>query len=590
MKQIWNKFKEDITPEKIAIRFIMAWLLTTLLFFIKSDGTYLNADYAGKINSGMYICFVVLFFVFFCALGLVKAFDWVETYGPLILATLYGFLTLQTNKNITYIIAVMAVVTLTIIHAVNNSKLFAEIKKTRTIIIIYVLSGVIYMLIAGLTTVYKYKSYTSPAFDFGIWAQMFENMRKGFSPVTTVEREYLMSHFKVHFSPIYYIFLPFYMLIPDPVTLQVLQVVTLASGLVPVYLICRKRGLSKSATAAFGIIYALFPAISTGCYYDLHENCFLMPLLLWLFYFIETDDMKGILIFSVLTMLVKEDAPVYIACIGLYIILGRQKYSKGIIVTMLAISYFVVVSYFMKKYGLGIMSDRYNNYMVDGSGSLFDVIKNFVVNPAYVLSECFSADRLEYIIYMLMPVGFLPLATKKISRFILFIPMLLINLATDYVYQHSIFFQYVFGVSAIIIYLAIINYSEIQEKGRRFMCSIAICSSLIVMPLTSLSRTYYIDKYKVNKASYEELDKVMEEIPKEASVSASTFFVAHLADHNELYEYPYLYNDSIITDYIIIDLRVKNISDIDLYTLENKGYETVKKVDGLYLLMQHKSE
>lgn len=586
MKEIWNRIKEELTPEKIAIRLIMSWLLTTLLFFVKSNETFLGAVYASKINTGMYICFIILFFVFFYALGMFKTFEWIETYGPLILATLYGFMTLQVNKNLTYIIAVMVVLTLTIIHAMNNSKKFLEIQKTRSVILIYSIFGILYMLIAGTVTVLRYKTYSSPAFDFGIWTQMFENMRKGFVPVTTVERDYLMSHFAVHFSPIYYLYLPFYMIFPSPVTLQVLQAITLASGLVPVYLLCKKKELSKSATAAFAIIYALYPALATGCYYDLHENCFLTPLLLWLFYFIEADDFKGICIFSILTMLVKEDAPVYVACIGLYVMLGKQKYTKGITVMGGAIVYFLVVSLLMKKYGLGIMSNRYNNYMVTGSGSLFDVIKNFMVNPAYVLSECFSADRLEYIVYMLLPLGFLPIATKKISEYILLIPMLLINLATDYVYQHSIFFQYVFGVAGILIYLAIINYSQMQEKGRRFMCSVAICAAVVVMPITSLSKMQYIDKYKNNKEKYRMLDEMLEDIPKDASVSASTFFIPHLAEHEVLHEYPYMYDNSIMTDYLIIDLRGSGISETDLYNLESKGYVTVEKVEGLYLKME----
>lgn len=48
--------------------------------------------------------------------------------------------------------------------------------------------------------------------------------------MTTCERDRVLSHFAVHVSPIYYLFLPFYALFPLPVTLEVLQALLLASG------------------------------------------------------------------------------------------------------------------------------------------------------------------------------------------------------------------------------------------------------------------------------------------------------------------------------------------------------------------------
>lgn len=125
---------------------------------------------------------------------------------------------------------------------------------------------------------------------------------KSFAPLTTCERQNigLMSHFRVHFSPIYYLFLPVYIVFPYPVTLNILQVLTLASAIIPVYLLCRKRNLSNGATALFGIIFVLIPALICGTFYDLHENCFLVPMILWLFYFIEKDNLKGMIILQYL--------------------------------------------------------------------------------------------------------------------------------------------------------------------------------------------------------------------------------------------------------------------------------------------------
>ena len=58
-------------------------------------------------------------------------------------------------------------------------------------------------------------------------------------------------------------------------------------GVIPVILLCRHMKLSGKATVLVSFIYSFYPALTMGCAYDLHENCFLAPLLLWLFYFFE---------------------------------------------------------------------------------------------------------------------------------------------------------------------------------------------------------------------------------------------------------------------------------------------------------------
>ena len=54
--------------------------------------------------------------------------------------------------------------------------------------------------------------FNTSTYDFGIFAQMYESMARDFTQTTTLERGIPMSHFKIHFSPIYYLLLPFYML------------------------------------------------------------------------------------------------------------------------------------------------------------------------------------------------------------------------------------------------------------------------------------------------------------------------------------------------------------------------------------------
>ena len=587
IKEALSAFVKDITFEKVVVRLVMAWLLTLIFFFLKTEIAFNSAKFAAEINIAMFVCYIALFFIAFCALGQFKFFTWIEIYGPMILVTWYAYLTMNSFSDISYMIGIGLCLALSIVHAVNKIRVFANIRKKGVVIAIYAVAALVFMGYVGAIAILRYKTYSSPNYDFGIWSQMFYYMKTTFKPLTTCERdlEGLLSHFAVHFSPIYYIYLPIYYLFPSPITLNVLQVVTLAVGIIPIYRLCKIKGLSHGATAVFGVMFVLFPSLACGTYYDLHENCFLVPFLLWLFYYIEKDDMKGIVIFTVLTLLIKEDAALYTACIGLFMMMGRKKVLRGSVVTLISVLYFGIVTFFMSRYGLGIMDNRFSNYMVDAkSGGLIDVIRNFIVNPAYVVTECFSKDRLEFLLLMFLPVGFLPLASKKVSNIILFLPIIIMNLASDYVYQHSIFFQYTFGTLAILFYLAICNYSELSDRARRTMCSVGICSAIALLPITTMSKSYYFDKYNDNKITYAVLDDAMDSIPKDASVTASTFLLPHLADRDELYQYPSVN----VSDYIVLDLRYK-IDEQEIEDLKTAGYVETNRVNNLYVILKMKT-
>ena len=72
------------------------------------------------------------------------------------------------------------------------------------------------------------------------------------------------------------------------------------------------------------------PAVAGGTNYDFHENCFLLPLLLWLFFFFEKGRTGPVFLFAALVLCVKEDAAVYIAFFALFAILDRGRLPAGL--------------------------------------------------------------------------------------------------------------------------------------------------------------------------------------------------------------------------------------------------------------------
>ena len=328
----------------------------------------------------------------------------------------------------------------------------------KRLLIILTMAAAVWFSFTAVMTVLRYRLNYASAYDFGIFSQMYYYMDKGLSPLTTCERDGLLSHFAVHLSPVFYVLLPFYKLVPRPETLLVLQSLVVISGMVPLCLLARTFCFTRLQTLCFGLMYCFYPAFMGGCFYDFHENKFLAVIILWCMYFLETGHFKSMLASAALLLMVKEDAPVYAACIGLYLFLWKKQYRWGAIVFLASCAYFCMAVWYINRFGDGAMINRFDNFISDKRLGLASMFKTILVNPAYVLSQIAVKDKIMFFLEMLLPLGFLPLMTKDWQKWTLLIPFVLINLMSNYIYQHSIYFQYTYGSGALLIYLALVNF------------------------------------------------------------------------------------------------------------------------------------
>ncbi len=475
--------------------------------------------------------------------------------------------------------------------------------RQRTVWVIGILLGILCGSVIALTTCYRYLTFSSPNFDFGLFVNMFYHMKEEGVPLCTSERDVLLSHFAVHISPIYYVLLPFYAVFPSPMTLQIGQAAVIASGVVPMVLLCRRLGLSEKCTIGMAFLYACYPALTTGCHYDLHENCFLTPLLLWLFYSCECRKYWWAYLCALLVFTVKEDAAVYIAVFALYLVASGNNRKHGLVLLIVSVLYFGVAlwvlqvrsAYFAQVYADGSpnppiggpMTDRYQNLILNPDDGIFGVIKTAVVNPGYVLTQMFgtngnSGEKVIYFLQLLLPVGFLPFCTRKPSRWLLMTPIL-INLLTQYAYQYDIGFQYHFGIAAFLLYASVLNANEQQPSLRRVMIGVAAANCLCFYLLYALSPCIdYRNAWERGENTYIQMENALDAVPEDASVCCSTFLVAHLADRYEVYELEYhgIKND---TDYIVLDAR-QPIDNL-LNDCMQAGYSIKEQHKGLIVIL-----
>lgn len=505
--------------------------------------------------------------------------------------------TLYSSFTWAFLVVCVLIVSVAVIYGILGWDASAEViampkKSHKAFLWITAGLSICFFLFVSVWTVGRIYSFSTPTFDFGIFSQMFYHMKESGLPMTTVERDGLLSHFYVHVSPIWYFLLPFYALIPTPATLQVLQAAVITSAVIPLWKIGKHHGLSGVARMLLCAVLLLYPAFTGGTSYDIHENCFLTPLILWLFYGIDKKNTAVIAIFTLLTLMVKEDAAVYVAVIALWLIVKtalrfRKSEHDSLLtgIAMLAVSliYFLLVTSFLAKIGDGVMTYRYDNFIYDGSSSLITVIKSVILNPMKAVYECVDKEKLWFIALTMLPLLGMPLLTRRYERYILLIPYVLVNLMSDYQYQHDIFFQYTFGSTAFLMYLTVINVADLKINWKQLTTLIiaavvsAGCFGWVVVPKAI---TYPVNcvRYFVY---YQNIRDTLAQIPEDASVTATTFYTTALSQREVLHDVRYSSTPQLLqTEYVVLNVSAGNeYARYETYG-RNNGFENLVKLLG----------
>ena len=567
----------EMIPE-LLLKLFLSWLAVSVCTIFRSDVKFTEkAFYEGKSLREL-ILWILLCWI--CLLP-VKKQKWIAV-ATIVAAVLYSLLAVHAHTDFLFSAGCCAAVAI-IIFCSKYIEFPADIPKSAKIIICSLLGIGFTVFVSGICCLY-YQNYWTSCYDFGIFSQMFYYMKTTGLPLTTCERDELLNHFAVHFSPAYYFILPIYALLPDPRTLLVMQPLIVASGIIPLVLLCKKHKLSNLSATAFSLIYILYTGFSGGCFGYLHENCFLAPLLLWLIWSFEQKKIILQFLFALSVLAIKEDAAVYVAVVALYYLFDAKMWKTTLPVLVTTVVWFVVVTHRIDTGGDGLMTGRYNNLIYKDDGGLLTVIAATIQNPVFVIQQCFSEEKIIFMLELLLPLGFLPLLTNRPARWILLIPFVLVNLMTGYAFQYNSDFQYCFGSGVLLIYMAILNYSDLQKKRNvKKLLLTASCFSMIIWFGLYSHRADYPESYRSQTARREAIRAAIALIPENAVVASCCYFQPNLSQRDFVYQ---LETTNQTAEYYIVDLRVQT-EQYSLEQFQTDQYEQLYLEDGVVGLFRN---
>lgn len=582
VKEIIKKIndKQNMIVELIIMSCVTGCFVTNLVF--RTYKKVENIDYLAETNINTIIIAMILAAV---VAGVIYVMDKKMASIVMFVAVfVYSVLSMYENKeNIYYAIGLIIISVLALVY-VKKDLLYVcnKIKINDKIGLVIVCAlGLALIIFIGDVTVLRYKTYSNSTFDFGIFAQMFENMKNTGHPTTTVERPELgsFSHFGVHFSPIYYVMLPFYFVFSSPEAVQIMQAVVLGLAVIPLYYLCRHYKLTTKFSILICALYCLIPATAAGTFYDFHENCCIPVLLLSLILAIEKKKDIWAVVFALLLVMVKEDAAFNLLVLGAYFLLSKRDKKRGAIMSVAALVYFVFAMNMVHSYGIGDLANtRFGNMMYDKEGSLFQIAFSILANPAYAVLQLLDEENFQYFLLMILPVGTALIQKKKYSRYILLGTFVIFNLLPGYAYLHDIGFQYNFGTIVFLIYIAVMTVSEWKADRRNtWIATSVVLTFILFVSFTFPKIVTYRERYKDNKYYYEQMDAAIELVPRNASVLVSGFIMPHLYDVTNLTVIGE--NVEVTQDYVVVDMRAGYSTDLDIVGMQlQEGYTLVTEV------------
>lgn len=475
---------------------------------------------------------------------------------------------------------------------IKSQRLFNKIPWWLWGVLLFAVACVVVAFIS-ITTISTHRNFGTACHDFGLFVQMYHSLIDNGTAVTSCERDVLISHFKIHASYIFYALVPVFKMFPKPETLLISQAVLSMGGVIPMFLIAKRHNFKGFSLFFMGIAYVFCIGIVYPCYYEFHENAFLPTVLMWLLWAVDRKNYIMFYIMSVLTCIVKEDAPLYVICIGLYLFFedkGKIRRMNGLIMALFAGAYMLFITQWLTEHGDGqmMMGSRFGHLMIDSSGGLTEVVKNALLNPAYLFSLLVKEDTLKFFLQVMIPLMFIPFFTNKIRRFLLLVPFVVMNLVigADYGYAANVNFQYIFGPICLILYMCIINIDDMGQRGKQNI-PIALGTAAFIMTFGTVSGKWgsYIS-YQNGRDYFDSLEVMLDTIPKDASIGTDVFIIPHVADHKEIYIFDAndWNEDGTIKEMERYDFVVAPVRN-DLYEQEkeillNNGYTLWAEIEG----------
>lgn len=451
-----------------------------------------------------------------------------------------------------------------------------------------------YFVLYSILSVLRHVTYHSFGPDLGIFDQVFWNTTQGRFLESTMSLVQAQPHSYLadHFSPIYLLLMPPYLLIPRPETLLVIQTLFLALGVWPLYLLARLKLEPGFQRLAWVLVYFLFLPVAFINLFDFHELALAVLPLGFAIYFLEKGRSGWFLVSLASTFLIKEELPLVGVGFGAYILLAKRDWKLGLGTLAGSLAAFLaIVRVIIPAFGGGsyeYFARRLNyRYAVLGSTPQ-EIVTNAFTHPGRLANLLFQAQKLKFLVGIFGPV----LGLTALSGFaaILVLPTLAILLLSNYAPQYAFTSHYSAPLIPLVIGTSILGVARLRPSWRGPAAAAVLASSLVFSILFGdlpFSRHFNPRMFE-SEPRYAAFVGNLDRIPPDASVAAENNLTPHLSHRRLIYNLEYEGTQN--ADYLALDDAALGYNAAALQqqiaAFEAQGYRTIATGDGLALMQR----
>ncbi|MBW4666236.1 MAG: DUF2079 domain-containing protein [Cyanomargarita calcarea GSE-NOS-MK-12-04C] len=446
-------------------------------------------------------------------------------------------------------------------------------------------------LILFICSSLRHGLFQSTALDLAVFDQWVYLASQGLPPISSLLGFHMIGD---HAAFILYLIVPLYKIYPDVHWLFAVQAIALAIGCVPVYALSLQAGLSIIYARAIPISYLLYPSLfNINFFTDFRPEAIAVPALLWAIWAGISNRTWQLIIAIVLVLICKDILSLTVITFGvwLWFIQHRRMYGIGCIVTGV-VWYLMTVGYLVPA----LRSGQAGGVVFYSSlgDSPKQIIWNIIINPSLILGKIFASETLFYYLLLLLPIIF-GLHWRQVMTIIPALPMLLLNIISDYSAQRDLIHHYSLTIFPfLILWLLRSIWQYQQDKKRRWLKPHFLIVWATIAFLVLAKYDFFITRYLSSLSNLNSLHTAVSLVETQGSVLTTSRIAPHLSQRQiiNLISIDSKSDDisSETIEYVLLDVRTKNpVNKLDFnpelpnQLKNNQAFKLIYQQDDVYL-------
>ncbi|MGH7685199.1 MAG: DUF2064 domain-containing protein [Candidatus Dormibacteria bacterium] len=429
------------------------------------------------------------------------------------------------------------------------------------------LIGIVIALMTFTFNAVRFYSLHTPAYDLGFFDQVAWNTVHGQVFLTTFLPYAFLGE---HWEPLFGVFAQLYRIVASPIWLLLIQAA--AFGLAPLAAARLARlwlpGRPHAPLVA-ALVMALSPLLTNAAPYGFHTEAVTPALALFALEAAATRRRLRFVLLLLLLATVKEDALLVAAGTG-WIAWRVDGERLGLLATGAGIAGFVVVVLFVMPFFRGGMpSDLADAYawLSPGSTSVGTDLHAALAHPLTVLTHLVDPAVLRGWALAFLPLALLPLLSGWALLGAL-LP-LLVALMSGHAWQSGLQLQYGLESAPLLVACAMLGWRRIRPLPQLLRAAppaLVGASAAAYALMAVLPGSQFATSELGGLSRYPGAQSVLDRIPANVALAASTGLVAHVSERTEIWEFP----AGLGVPYVVLDER-GSISD------KSVGYQKARR-------------